>query len=533
METPILDVPTAIKMAAREPDSAVAQYRLGQALANAGRLQEAFFRFNRAATLNENYAAPLIEMGRFFASSGQLREAEAALRGALMRDPSASEAHHGLGAVLIAGERLEEAITQLSSVPQGHESYPEAQVKLGQTLFLLQRAEEALAVFSPLMDAYPDLIAAYLGAGSALRALGRSAEAQAVFEKALAMAPHIPTLHRAVAEGKKFKAGDPQISTMESLLSNAGTLPVGEGVALHFALAKAYDDIGEPDRAFELWREGNFVKRRLTQYDEAAVLGHMEAIQHAYNGPYIAAREGLGDPSETPVFIVGMPRSGTTLVEQILASHKDVAAMGEQRILSDLIAEGRLGQVYLQGFDELPPETWSALGAEYLARLPQGKKRVTDKLPANYRHIGLIHLALPGAKIIHVRRDAMDTCFSCYRSLFPNGLEYTSDLGELGRYYAAYERLMAHWRAVLPQGAMLEIDYEDLVADLEGGTRNILDYCGLDFDPACLDFHKTDRAVFTVSVEQVRSPLYKTAMGRWKAYEAYLEPLKKALQPSP
>jgi hypothetical protein len=232
-----------------------------------------------------------------------------------------------------------------------------------------------------------------------------------------------------------------------------------------------------------------------------------------------------------------MPRSGTTLVEQILASHPMVHGAGELKTMNDVVltVRGPDGNTipYPEFVPSLDPAALQAIGARYLALLrelaPHGE-RVTDKMPSNYYFVGLIHLALPNARIIHTMRDPVDTCISCFSKLFTAEQNHTYDLGELGRYYRRYERLMAHWRRVLPPGRMLDVRYEDVVADLDGQARRIIDYCGLPWDDRCLSFHETDRPVRTASATQVRQPIYSSAVGRWKVYEEFLGPLLNELQ---
>ncbi|MGH7030610.1 MAG: sulfotransferase family protein [Stellaceae bacterium] len=243
----------------------------------------------------------------------------------------------------------------------------------------------------------------------------------------------------------------------------------------------------------------------------------------------IRERAKQGDASPLPVFIVGMPRSGTTLVEQMLASHPEVHGAGELGEIERAVAA-------LGGPDGVPADIGGAelrrLGASYLAKvtaLAPGATRITDKMPANFRYAGLIHLALPNARIIHLSRDPVDTCLSCFSILFGGDQPFTYDLGELGRYYRAYQRLMAHWRAVLPAGVMLEVRYEALVGDFEQEARRIVAHCGLRWNAACLDFHNTRRPVHTASSVQVRRPLYRSSVGRWRPAEEVLRPLLDAL----
>ena len=272
-------------------------------------------------------------------------------------------------------------------------------------------------------------------------------------------------------------------------------------------------------------------------YDEPVALALFDRIEQVFSPEVMRAKRGGGDPSPVPIFVVGMPRSGTTLVEQILASHPMVHGAGELKTMNDVVltVRGPDGNTipYPEFVPSLDPAALKAIGARYLALLrelaPHGE-RVTDKMPSNYYFVGLIHLALPNARIIHTMRDPVDTCISCFSKLFTAEQNHTYDLGELGRYYRRYERLMAHWRRVLPPGRMLDVRYEDVVADLDGQARRIIDYCGLPWDDRCLSFHETDRPVRTASATQVRQPIYSSAVGRWKVYEEYLGPLLEELR---
>ena len=248
----------------------------------------------------------------------------------------------------------------------------------------------------------------------------------------------------------------------------------------------------------------------------------------------LRGKAGLGNPSAAPIFIVGMPRSGTTLIEQILASHPKVFGAGELREMANLA--GRIGGADAAAFPEavqaLSGEELRRIGEQYVqavTRLAPGAERITDKMPGNFSLAGLIHLALPNARIIHACRDPRDTAFSCFSLLFSGTLEFTYDLAELGRYYRAYLKLMAHWREVLPQGIMLEVQYEDVVRDLESQARRIIAHCGLEWDDACLSFYKTERSVRTASATQVRQPIYQSSIGRWRLHEEELQPLLREL----
>ena len=304
----------------------------------------------------------------------------------------------------------------------------------------------------------------------------------------------------------------------------------------HFALAKAYRELGEPDRGFAHLLQGNAVYRSQIEYDEAATLDALDNLAQVFSAELLDARKNLGDPSTVPVFIVGMPRSGTTLVEQILASHSAVFGAGERKILAETVERAVAAQLGGEKYPgiiwTMPDATLREMGARCVAelrKLAPDARRITDKMPSNFVFIGLIRLILPNACIIHVKRDPVDNCLSCFATLFTQVQPFAFDLAELGRCHRRYQQLMTHWRSVLPPGAMLEVEYETLVQDFEAQARRIVAYCGLDWQPACLEFHKTSRPVKTASMVQVRQPLYRTSVGRWRPDPAVLQPLLDAL----
>jgi hypothetical protein len=326
---------------------------------------------------------------------------------------------------------------------------------------------------------------------------------------------------------------------MEELALENSSPDMDERIYAHFALGQALADIEDYERSFRHLSQGNALKRKQSGYDEAKVLGDLERVRATCTSEFLARHYGCGHPSPVPVFVVGMPRSGTTLVEQILASHRDVHGAGEiydfELAVADLGGMAALALHRPEIVAQMSGEEFRRLGTNYLQRIQAAApsaRRIVNKMTENFRFAGLIALALPNARIIHVRRDPVDTCVSCFSPLFMENLLYTYDLSELGRYYRAYEASVNHWRDVLPQGVMIDVQYEDVVADLEGQGRRILDHCGLEWDARCLDFHRNERSVRTASVAQVRRPLYKSSVGRWRRYEAFLEPLLAALGPS-
>ena len=308
---------------------------------------------------------------------------------------------------------------------------------------------------------------------------------------------------------------------------------------LCFALGKALEDRGEFERSFGYYEQGNALKKAESQYDPVFVERNTALQKAVCTREFFESRRGVGCRSPDPIFIVGLPRSGSTLLEQILASHSQVEGTMELSEIAtytvDLEGQNRdaTNRRYPRILAELTAEDFARLGERYIAdtRVYRGGKAFfIDKMPNNFRHIGFIHLILPNARIIDARREPMACCFSNFKQLFASGQEFTYSLEDIARYYRTYVELMTHWDEVLP-GRILRVHHEEVVEDLEGSVRRILDYCGLEFEPACLEFHKTERNVRTASSEQVRQPIFREGLDQWRRFEPWLGPLKEALGP--
>jgi tetratricopeptide (TPR) repeat protein len=364
----------------------------------------------------------------------------------------------------------------------------------------------------------------------ALLALGRLLEGRAALEQAIRLAPRNAKFQRDLSEISHFAIGDARLVGMERLAQDTASLSIDDRIELHFALGKAYEDLGRHAEAFRQWLDGNALKRKQIAYDEAGALEALDGMRTAFTSDMLRTRQDVGQPSAAPVFIVGMPRSGTTLVEQILAGHPQVFGGGELPHFIAAVNEMRaaFGGNFSQLVSQMTDADFRNLGARYLAETAQlapGAARITDKMPTNFVFAGFIHLALPNATIIHAVRDPVDTCLSCFSKLFVAKQNHTFDLAELGRYYRHYQALMAHWHSIMPTGRILDVRYEDVVADLEGQAHRIITHCGLEWDPRCLAFHQTERPVRTASAVQVRQPIYNKSVGRWRVHEPFLAPL--------
>jgi tetratricopeptide (TPR) repeat protein len=519
-----------------DPDFAPAHFNCGLALQQAGRLAEAAAHYRRAVATEPGYGRARAALGALLLRIGEREAAIAHLEQALLTNPDDAEIHNNLGLALHAGSRQREAVVHLERAIAVRPGFAAAHNNLAMALQALDRHDEAIAHYRKAAAASPPQASRHANLGVALQEIGRLDEARQAFKKAIELAPTAGRFYRNLADCTRFAAADPEIAAMAALAREGAALTQEDRRQLLFALGKAFADIGQHDRAFACWAEGNALNRARLGYDEAAVLDCFARLQAVFDADLIAQKTGAGDPSPIPVFIVGMPRSGTTLVEQILASHSRVFGAGELLDFSRE-AERACGETHAPEFavraGSLSAAELHGLGARYIAAIraaaPPRSSRITDKMPLNFIHLGLIHSALPNARIIHTRRDPIDTCFSCFTTLFAGQHRVAYELGELGRYYRAYEALMGHWRRVLPAGIMLDVRYEDIVDDLEPACRRILVHCGLEWEVACLDFHLARRAVRTASLAQVRRPIYRDAIGRWQPYAALLAPLLDAL----
>ncbi|MDE1986320.1 MAG: sulfotransferase [Alphaproteobacteria bacterium] len=510
-----------------------ALHGLGVACVQNRRIEEAATFFRLAVSAAPQDPAFRNDLGLTLAWLGRNDDAVIEFEAALSLKSDFDDALKNLGNAYLALSRHEEATRQFERALALHPDNAAALMGYGDALSILGRPTEAHAAFEKLLAIDANYSAAHFGVGSVMKQLGRFDDARRAFERAISLLPNCATYHRALADIERFTDDDPRLAALERLARDENSLQDDQKVELNFALAKAYDDLRRYDSAFERLQRGNTIKRQSIAYDEPLIMETFREIAAAFAPALMQAKRGAGYSSEVPVFIVGMPRSGTTLVEQILASHPNVFGAGELPYLQDLIMRGHAGPEYPSDMTSFPDDALYQFGSLYSARIeslaPQAK-RIIDKLPANFRHIGLIHLALPNARFIHLRRDPVDTCFSCYSKLFLNGLNYTYDLGELGRYYRAYEALMAHWHAVLPQGVILDVQYETLIENFEEEARRVVKFCDLEWDEHCLAFHETKRAVRTLSEVQVRQPLFKNSIGRSQPYKKWLTPLYDALR---
>ena len=515
----------------------------GNVLMRLGRPDNALESYDRALAVDAELVPALTNRGVALRELGRTGEAVESYDRALRLRPDHVFSLNNRGVALMDLGRTAEALKSFERALELKGDYAEAWNNRGRALVSggdpLEgdgRSGEALASFERALSLNRGYAEALDNKGVLLVELGRGEEAAACFEAAIDAAPRSVRPYYHLVQARRLQPADPRLAALKALAGEADRLAFQDRIELDFALGQALDEAGDSAAAFRYFAEGNAMRREQIGYDEAAALGQLEAIAAAFTPELMASKAGKGDPSPLPVFIVGMPRSGTTLVEQILASRPGVFAAGETAALPDALAAQTLaggGRFdFPRGMARLPAKALRDIGARYAARLRAAAPdalRVVDKRPDNFRLVGLIRLALPNARIIVARRDARDTCVSCFSKLFGPGAPYSFELGELGRYHRAYERLMGHWKQLLPEDALLEVDYEALVTDPEAEGRRILAFCGLEAGAGRLEAHRAERRIRTASALQARRPIHAGAVGRWRRYEPFLEPLLEAL----
>ena len=398
--------------------------------------------------------------------------------------------------------------------------------------------EQALEIYRALLQVAPQQADLHLSIAHALKTLGRQQDAIDAYHEAARARPSFGDAYWSLANLKTYRFSDTEIALMREQIA-LDSIALVDRYHLCFALAKALEDRGDYAESFQYYDRGNAHKKRESGYSANAMERSLKLQASVCTRELFAARAGVGCDRTDPIFIVGLPRAGSTLVEQILASHSQVEGTMELADIPRLVQllNGRESPAqkprYPGVLAELSPEQLRRFGEKFIADTQvyrsSGKAFFIDKMPNNFRHLGLIHLILPNARIIDARREPMACCFSNFKQLFASGQEFTYSLEDIGRYYRDYVELMAHWDAVLPAGKILRVQHEEVVQDLEGSVRRILDFCGLQFEPACVEFYKTERSVRTASSEQVRRPIYKEALDQWKHFEPWLGPLREAL----
>ncbi len=552
-----------------DPSLELAHLNLGKALAMVGKGKEADEAFEKSFALNPvrkklahaaeqqregNYeeAARLYReilhsqpqnvdalrmLGILAFGEGNIDEAERLLRRAVVLAPDFVNAIIDLGNALKEQGRIEEAAECFKQAASLEPANVKAHYQLAQMLSPVALSLDAIEAYKRVLELRPKHPGALLGMGHALKTIGRQEEAIESYRKCIASRPDKGEVYWSLANLKTYKLTDEDIAEMGSRVADSD-LTDDSHVNFLFALAKAHEDRGDFERAWDYYVEGNAKRRMLEHYDPVRFEVNNDAVIDVFDRELLERNTGLGNPDRSPIFIVGLPRSGSTLLEQILASHSMVEGTAElpylKRVEHTLSKNRADGINYPEAVRELGEPNFKSLGQDYLDAAEmhriEGKPRFIDKMPNNFPTVGLIHLILPNAKIIDARRYPLDSCLSNFRQLYGKGQPFTYDLTDVGEYFLEYQRLMDHWHAVLP-GRVLTVQYEEVVTDFESQVRRLLEHCELPWEDACLSYHETDRPVRTASSEQVREPLYTRSVHFWRNYEDKLGELIDVLEP--
>lgn len=561
---PVLE--TAVRLG---PKMERAQLYLGKVLAALGRGKEADEAFERSFKLNpirkklaiaaEHYkdgrpaqaqaiyhevlnrfpdhVDALRMMGMMALAESRVDDAERYLRRAVENAPDFTGAIIDLGTALKDQNRYEEAIDQFRHAIRLEPDNVRATFLLASTLAPSALTYEAIEAYKRTLELRPKHGGAYLGLGHVLKTVGRQEEAIEAYRECIRIRPENGATYWSLANLKTYRLDADDIAEMIKQLKNDDVAQESR-VNFLFALAKATEDSGEFDDAWQYYADGNAERRVMEYYDPVHTETLNDSIIRVFDKEFLADDNIQGDPDPAPIFVIGLPRSGSTLIEQVLASHSQVEGTAELPYVGHATASLNLNRAdginYPEAVRELGPDNWKSLGQVYLSTAQmhrtEGTPHFVDKMPNNFPAVGFIHKMLPNAKIIDARRQPLDTCFSCYRQLFARGQTFTYDLTDIGEYFIEYQRVMDHWHEVLP-GRVLTVQYEEVVQDFDTQVRRILDYCGLPFEQACVRFYETDRPVRTASSEQVRQPVSTKSVNFWRNFENHIDELVDVLEP--
>ena len=437
------------------------------------------------------------------------------------------------GEAAAAQNRLDEAARYFRQALTLQPDYPDALNNLGVICLTLGQLEEAVSAFRQALKFKPDYVEAHCNLGVIFNELGKRDDAIASFRKALSLRHDYARAYKGLSLLVKYADADEELNAMEDLFNKRDTSEE-DRKDLGFALGNYFEDLREYDKSFIYFLEANRLKRKSYQYAILYDRDLFARIRKTFSHDFLSSHHGSGNQDRTPIFIVGLPRSGTTLIEQILASHPQVFGAGELPVLVNLtndVCTLKSAAKFPECILDLGMDVLKRMGTDYIEKIREysnDAQYITDKMPHNFLRVGLIKTVLPNAKIIHCMRNPMDNCLSIFKMDFTSPRGYAYDMIELGQYYNLYKDLMAHWEKVLP-GFIYTLRYEEMVSDQQHQTRNLLDFCGLPWNENCLTFYKTERRVSTASFVQVRQPIYRDSIELWRQYEKQLEPLRKAI----
>ncbi len=508
---------------------------LGAVLTEKEQPEKSLELIQQALNLNPDYADAHHNIAIAWLMLEQEDKAQASFQREIQLRPNKAAPYLGLGQILLNQKNTNEAEAMASKAQELAPEDAKVHCLWGDIHTQNGFPDQAGKDYAHALKLDPDMEAAHLSLGHLLMEQGDMDAAKTSFSRALKINTDSMGAQLALVQANKVKEGDEHMASLVEEGKKIDSMLETKAMSLHFALGKCFDDTKQHDLAFEHFSKGNNLRRKRIEYSADANNQYAKNICSFFSRENIDNLRSDACSSKLPIFVLGMPRSGTTLTEQIIASHPDVYGAGELPDLLNLSnhPKGTNGAEYPQSMMGVTQAELKILGERYIDGIQKrnpSAKRITDKMPANFACLGLIHLMLPHAKVVHIKRNPVDTCLSNYSKLFGHKSQPQSyNLTELGLYYRNYAKLMEHWRNVLPEGAFYEVQYEDLVADNETQARALIDYCDLEWNDDCLNFHKTKRIVRTASITQVRQPIYNSSVERWRKYEAHLEPLLDAL----
>lgn len=528
------------KIIKRDPRQVDALQLLGVIALNKQQFNKAIQAFSQIIKIRSNNSTDYYNLGLAFHGNKQNEQAVEHLKKAIELQPNMACAYRDLCAALKDSNDYEQAIIAGRKAVNLTPQDPGANYSLASALHEWRNFEEAFEYYLKADKLAPNNPAVLFDLGQVYLGRGEKDKARNCFQRVIKIYPKEIESHRQLMRLTKYKDPDHEDIRRVKALEKETQLTVNERTAIYFMLSKAYQDCGLFDEAFNYAQKGNALQDQVHNYNPDVFAEYISSLIDFYTPERIHELSKLGNTSDTPIFIVGTPRSGTTLTEQILCCKQDVFGAGEldwvPRCVNALPGYLKSSSDYPACTSDMTKEAAADLSSKYLRyvnSLASGEPRVTDKIPGNFLHLGFIHILFPNAKIIHCQREPRDACISMFLEYFPGVVSYSYDLYKLGAYYSQYLRLMQHWQSVLPESTMLELQYESMVENQEVETRRLLDFLGLEWDEACLDFHKKKRRVFTASHLQVTKPLYSSSVGRWKKYEKHLAPLERGFNYQP
>jgi tetratricopeptide (TPR) repeat protein len=520
-----------------KPDLIPARVNMGNLFQQQGRMEEAISCYQKALELRPDDPFAYLNMGNALQGQGDFEGAISCYKKALRFKPDLTEAYYDMGNAYKAEGKLSKAISCYEEALHLNPDKFSAVYNMGNSYQDLNKSENAISCYRRALEIQPDSFRAYNNMGNALQTQGNFREAISSYTKALEIRPSYAEAFYHMARTEKITDQNrEEVLRLASRLSDS-QLSQDSSVYLNFGLGKIYDDLGQFEKAFEHYRLGNERERSKHEFDPKSYAAYVSRIIEICTADFLEDKQSWRDDSQMPVFVFGMPRSGTTLVEQILSSHPGVLGGGELDFFFELerkLIPGGQQSSYPEYLELIDQNIASDVSNKYLqlitniAESAEGQTRVTDKMPHNFLFLGLMNLLFPNAKFIHCQRHPLDTCLSIYFQRFAREHHYAYDLIDIGFSYGEYRRLMAHWRDVLPT-QIFEVTYEGMVGNQEEVSRELIAFCGLEWDSSCLDFYRSERPIFTSSNWQVRQPMYTSSVGRWKNYARFLDPLRELL----